>query len=427
MLRDHYKLFCPGQIGPLLLPNRLVRSATWDPSILKQRRMTDETLALYRRVAAGGVGLIITGDNSVVPAGMLEGVRPASQGASYDAVRIEGYSRLPEVVHRTAPECKIVAQVSVDCPGVCPSAIPSPFAGERPKPLSTEQVQMIVGCVIEATAGVKAEGFDGVQFHAAHGGLLGRFLSPYSNRRDDQYGGSVENRARIIREIVAGARQRVGDFPILIKVNGTDYVPGGIDLDSFPELTEQIESAGVDAIEVSGGMWECLVRSPEELGFRPVPAPESHTRLKKAERQSYFLPYAERLQLGIPLILVGGNRDVERLEAILQQGKVEFIALCRPLISEPELPNRWRTGQGSSGTDCISCNYCLAEMFAAVQEGKPRLVRCLFKEERQRVKEAQRWLSTWVRENTLVDGLEAWLRSEGLLPQASSHQGASDS
>jgi len=119
---------------------------------------------------------------------------PVGWGSSYDAVRIAGYDRLPAVVHSTAPQCKIVAQISVDYPGVCPSDVPSPFAGQRPVPLSTAQVRTIVACAVEAIAGVRDEGFDGVQFHAAHGGLLSRFLSPYTNRRGDEYGGSAENR-----------------------------------------------------------------------------------------------------------------------------------------------------------------------------------------------------------------------------------------
>jgi 2,4-dienoyl-CoA reductase-like NADH-dependent reductase (Old Yellow Enzyme family) len=399
MRRDHYKLFSEGRIGRFSLLNRLVRSATWDPAILKERKMTDEVLDLYRCVAAGGVGLIITGDSSVVPDGLLDEDPPRPGAFAYEQVRIKGYDRLVAEVHAVAPRSKIVAQLSVDYPGVAPSDVPSPFTTERARALSTEQVRMLAHCLVEGIAGIQGEGFDGVQLHAAHGGLLGRFLSPYTNRRRDEYGGSVANRARIVQEVVEGARRKVGDFPILIKLNGTDYVPGGIDLDTFPELACEIAAAGVDAIEVSGGMWDCLVRTEAELGFRPVPAPESHTRLKRPESQSYFLPYAERLDLDIPLILVGGNRDVERLEAILQRDAVDFVALCRPLIHEPVLPNRWLAGEGSSASGCISCNSCLVDMYRSLERGEPRVVTCLFNADRRQVGEAQRWLASWVREN----------------------------
>jgi 2,4-dienoyl-CoA reductase-like NADH-dependent reductase (Old Yellow Enzyme family) len=396
--RDHYLIFSPARIGRLYLPNRLVRSATWDPSILGDRALNDDVRQVYRRVAAGGVGLIITGDFSVVPPGTLD-EGGDDRAFSYDDVRIADYGDLVEIVHAAGTGCKIIAQISADYPGVAPSAVPSPYTTELDRPLSAGEIGTIVNCFVETIAGLQAEGFDGVQLHAAHGGLLSRFVSPYTNRRQDRYGGPAASRARIIAEIVAGARQRVGDFPILIKLNGTDYLPGGTDLDSLPELAQEIERAGVDAMEISGGMWECLVRSQEELGFRPVPSAESQTRLRHPARQSYFLPYAERLSLSIPVILVGGNRDVERLEAILRRGSVDLIALCRPLISEPDLPQRWRQGRGSSVTDCISCNSCLYDMYTRLERGEPGIATCLVKQDLGRVKEAGRWLRTWVKEN----------------------------
>jgi len=360
--------------------------------------MTDEVESLYGEVAAGGVGLIITGDFSVVPKGMLDELKSGHRKMSYADVRIEGFGRLAEKVHTSAPLCKIVAQLSGEYPGVGPSDIPSPFRRTKLKPLSKEQIQAIVYCFVKAIAGVRDDGFDGVQLHAAHGSLLSGFLSPYTNRREDEYGGSAENRARIIREI-GGARRIVGDFPILIKMNCTDYVEGGTDIDTFPPLAQAIENSGVDAIEVSGGMWDCLIKTEDELGFRPVPAPESHTRIKSSEKQSYFLKYAENLNLAIPLILVGGNRDIERLEKIIRQGKVDFFALCRPLISEPGLPKRWLEGRGSSGTDCISCNACIYDMWTHLEERKPWAATCLVKHDKKRLKTAQQRLSSWVKKN----------------------------
>jgi 2,4-dienoyl-CoA reductase-like NADH-dependent reductase (Old Yellow Enzyme family) len=402
MRRDQYRLFSEGPIGPLTLPNRLVRSATWDPSILGPRRLSAEVLAVYQRVAEGGAGLIITGDVSVVPPGLLDEAEPVVTPDLYEQVRIEGYGRLADAVHRAAPRAKIVAQLSADYPGVAPSDLPSPWTRERPRPLTTAQVRATAACLAEAIAARQAEGFDGVQFHAAHGGLLSRFLSPYWNLRQDEYGGSARNRARIIREAVDRARQQVGDFPILIKMNGTDYLEGGIDLENLPELAREIERAGVDAIEVSGGMWECLVQSEEVLGFRPVPAPESHTRIRNPEKQSYFLPYAERLALDIPILLVGGNRDVERLEVILRAGKADFVSLCRPLIREPDLPNRWREGRGGSLAACISCNSCLYDMYTSLDRGEPGIVTCLAEQDPGRVGEAQRWLARFVKDNVVA-------------------------
>jgi 2,4-dienoyl-CoA reductase-like NADH-dependent reductase (Old Yellow Enzyme family) len=152
---------------------------------------------------------------------------------------------------------------------------------------------------------------------------------------------------------------QVGDFPILIKINCDDHVKGGIGLDSFPELAGEIERTGVDAIEVSGGMWDCLVRPEEELGFIPAAIPEARTRINTPERQTYFLRYVENLRLSVPILLVGGNRNIERMENILHEGYVSFFSLCRPLINEPALPRRWLEGQGKETADCVSCNGCM--------------------------------------------------------------------
>jgi 2,4-dienoyl-CoA reductase-like NADH-dependent reductase (Old Yellow Enzyme family) len=400
MTRRQYTIFSKGKIGNLTLPNRLVRSATWDPSILGTRKMSDEVLDLYRRVAQGGVGMIITGDFPVVPDDMYEGEDAGLKTFSYGNIRIEGLGKLTNVVHDSAPGCKIVAQLSRGY-GPGPSQIPSPFLREEEllRPLTTKEIDRLVDCFVDAILWMKEEGFDGAQLHAAHGGLLSQFLSSYTNRRDDTYGGSIQNRARIVTQIVSQAKEEVDDFPILIKMNCTDYVEGGTDIDTFPALAAEIAASGIDAIEVSGGMWDCLVRSEEELGFRPVPAPESHTRVKRPEKQSYFLEYAQSLDLDIPVILVGGNRDIERLEQIVRQGQVDFIALCRPLISEPDLPKRWLEGHGGSGTACISCNSCIYDMIVHPRREDPGLATCVFKQDKAEHKAAQKWLASWVEEN----------------------------
>lgn len=395
MNRKHYKIFSEGRIGTLKLSNRLVRSATWDPSILRNRLVNKETIALYQKVAKGGVGLIITGDFSVLSPGSLEMDSVSTEKLSYDNVRIYGYDRLIKAVRETAPDCKIIAQLSAHYSNYSPSGVISPIVNKPSKAFSTEMIKKLIERFVVSIEGAMNDGFDGIQFHAAHGGLLSQFMSPYTNRRTDEYGGSVQNRVRLIAEIVSGARARVGDFSILIKLNCTDYIDGGIDIDNFSKFAKEIEKAGVDAIEVSGGMRDCLVRSKEELGFPPVYPPESQTQLAKPERQSYFLKYVKNLNLQIPVLLVGGNKDVERLEKIVCNENVDFISLCRPLISEPNLPDRWLNGIGKSDTDCVSCNTCIYDQIFSYKEGDLGVARCLVKEDPQKIKIARKWLTSF--------------------------------
>lgn len=402
MRRGGYKIFSEGKIGNLVLPNRLVRSATWDPSILGTRKMTDEVLDLYRALAVGGVGLIITGGLPVY-ASRPPDEKSGKSVKTFDDLHVQGIEQLAEVVHRSRSGCKIVAQLETGYVNAVPSVIPSPFAGAEDRQLDVAKIRSIADCFVQAIVRMRESGFDGVQLHAAHGGLLSRFLSPYTNRRTDAYGGSTANRVRLVREIVARARKHVGGWPILIKVNCTDYLEGGTEIGTFPALAEELQAAGLDAIEISGGMWECLARPAVELGFRPVPAPESHTRIARPEKQSYFLRYAKKLRLEIPVILVGGNRNVERLEEIVRQGKVDFVALCRPLIREPDLPQRWLEGRGGKTTRCISCNSCLYNMYVHPGQAEPGVVTCLAKQDPAQHRAAQAWLAQWVEENVPRD------------------------
>jgi 2,4-dienoyl-CoA reductase-like NADH-dependent reductase (Old Yellow Enzyme family) len=394
MDRKHYKIFSEASLARLTLANRLIRSATWDPSILSGRQMTGQVMDLYRDLALGGVGAIITGGFPVYRERFPD-ENPGNPVCLYADLRINGLEKLAWVVHQARSDCRIIAQLEVGYLEAGPSSLSSPFSDQPVRALSLDEIEQIAACFVEAISDMRDSGFDGIQLHAAHGGLLSRFLSPYTNQRQDNYGGTPEKRANFIREIVARARERVGNFPILIKMNCTDYLVGGVDIENFPALAQEMVQAGVDAIELSGGMWECLFRPEDELDFRPVPAPESHTRIHKPEQQSYFLAYAERLNLPTQIILVGGNREIENLEAILQNGKVDFIALCRPLIREPDLPNRWRIGLGSRLPECISCNSCIYAMIVHPGQPEPGLVTCICKNDKQMHQKAQKWLAAW--------------------------------
>jgi len=381
MSRHEYKLFSPGEIAHLPIKNRLIRAATYEGAMTEDGRLTPEILNLYSNLANGGVGAIITGHMTVA----REGKAADRQTCIYDDSYIDEIAKIAKIVHTSGNGCKIFAQLSyagrqifhdnkiAECVG--PSEIPSPILRKKAKALSIDEIKKIVNCYSDAIVRVKKASFDGVQLHGAHGYLLSSFLSPYTNRRHDQYGGSIEKRTTILKEIITKARESVNDFPILIKLNSSDHVEGGIDVDSFPEVAKKVEALGFDAIEVSGGMWDCLVRSEEELGFFPLPIPESRTRINNLENQSYYVPAAEKLDLDVPLIVVGGHRNVESLEEIIGRGNIDFFSLSRPFINDPGLPNRWLEGRGSDKAGCVSCNSCLLEV-------KSKPLKCILKQNR---------------------------------------------
>jgi 2,4-dienoyl-CoA reductase-like NADH-dependent reductase (Old Yellow Enzyme family) len=381
MRRDAYKLFSQGSISRLAVKNRIIRSATYEGGMTADGRISSYILNLYKNLAYGGVGAIITGHMAVRRAGKGHD----RQICIYDDRHITEIAQIAEAVHGSGKECKVIAQLNyagrqvlhdntvAECVG--PSDVPSPILRKRAKALDIDEIQKIIDSYAGAIVRVKKAGFDGAQLHGAHGYLLSSFLSPYTNRRHDKYGGSIEKRAAILKEIIEKARGRVDDFPILIKMNSSDHVEGGIDFDTFPVVAKKVESLGFDAIEVSGGMWDCLIRSEKELGFFPLPIPESRTRINSLEKQSYYVPAAERLDLHVPLIVAGGHRNVESLEEIINRGNIDFLSLSRPLISEPDLPNRWLEGRGSEKADCVSCNSCLLEV-------KSKPLKCVLKQNR---------------------------------------------
>lgn len=338
--RFHFKVFSEGRIGPLLLKNRLIRAATLERAG-SEGAPTETYLSPHKTQAAGGVSLIITGAMAPIGPGM------PIQIHAFDDRHIPGLQKIATSVHSTDSACKIIAQFVCIGDDTGPSAISWPDQGPV-KALSINEIETIVRQFSEAIKRAKDGGFDGAAINGHYVYLISSFLSSHTNKRTDKYGGSVERRVRIVREIVEKARRKVGsDFPILIKVNSDDSfspdmpIQDGINIENFPQLAAEIEKAGIDAIELSGNN---LLR--EEIDT--------------VDKESYFQKYAEALDLKIPVILTGGNRSIESLEKIIKKGKVDFFGLARPLIREPDLANRWLAGRGSGTAKCISCNGCLS-------------------------------------------------------------------
>jgi 2,4-dienoyl-CoA reductase-like NADH-dependent reductase (Old Yellow Enzyme family) len=354
---------------------------------------------LYRTLAKGGVGLIITGIAGVYSkASAPERIIRADKDGL-----IAGLRKIPQAVREVAPDCKVVLQLhhpgrqvihqedAVKLIPVLPPALmayiqkhpeviappgePSPVAeptapsavydatfGRTPRALAPDEIEEIVEAFAEGVRRAQEAGFDGAQVHAAHGYLLSSFLSPRTNQREDQYGGSTENRTRIVRDIYQRARGKVGDrFPILIKINTTDFLPGGMDLNEAVRVGKLVSEVGFAAIETSGGMWEAVTRKKEELGWPPVFIPESRTGIKARDQEAYFLSGAKALKekTNAIVILVGGLRSFSKIEEVLNSKGADFVSMSRPLIRQPDLPHLWRSGEGPDKAECISCNACL--------------------------------------------------------------------
>lgn len=261
-------VFEPAKLGNFTTKNRFVRSATRDGYADDHGHVTDELLAIYEKLAQGGVGTIITGHAYVTD---VEQSRQPGQMGIYDDSCIPGYRRLTEAVHRY--DSRIVMQIS--CIGAQtfssgenkliwgPSAVADNATGIIPKEMSLQEIDLLKNSFGSAALRAKEAGFDGVQIHAAHGYLLNKFLNPYYNRRTDMYGGSAENRARLVLEVYDAIREKVGlDFTVLIKVNSSDFMGGGLEFEDCRSLCKKLDAKGIDGIEMSGGN----LSSPDNMG-----------------------------------------------------------------------------------------------------------------------------------------------------------------
>jgi 2,4-dienoyl-CoA reductase-like NADH-dependent reductase (Old Yellow Enzyme family) len=345
------KLFEHTQLKDLKLTNRFIRSATWEGLADENGDCTFELVDCMVELARGRVGLIITGHTYVEPAGQAT---PYQLGVDKDE-RIDGLSEMTEAVHREGG--RIMMQLAHGGlrsePQLTNATLvgPSPGEGllESPgKEMTTDDIHQVVTAFGQAAGRAKIAGFDGVQIHAAHGYLLSQFLSPAINQRTDEYGGSVKNRVRIVLEVLRTIRQVVGrNYPILIKINSEDFLNNGLTVEDFLEAGAMLENAGVDAIEVSGGTFFSgrLIPSRKEITFD--------------RDQAYFRKASRSLKkMGkVPVILVGGIRSYLLAERLVDEGVMDYIAMCRPFIREPMLIKRWQSGDLRKAT-CISCNGC---------------------------------------------------------------------
>jgi 2,4-dienoyl-CoA reductase-like NADH-dependent reductase (Old Yellow Enzyme family) len=345
-------LFDETNLNGMVLKNRLVRSATWEGMAAPDGRPTAKLAAYYATLAQGGVGLIITGYTFIRPDGKQ---LPGQLGIQSDEF-CPDMRHLVEAVHHEGG--KICLQL-VHCGGqsstvsagrqpLAPSAVKVEQYPETPKELTEEVIRELITSFGNGARQAWECGFDAVQLHAAHGYLINQFLSPLTNRRTDCWGGDIEGRTRFLMESYRSIRANVGpDFPVLVKLNGSDNLTGGLVLDDAVHAARALDAEGIDAIEVSSG-------TSASGGETPV---RQHIDIPAQE--AYNLALAKRIRSAVtcPVMVVGGIRSYEVSAGIIRRDEAEYVALARPLIREPDLPRRWQKGDETHAR-CISCNGC---------------------------------------------------------------------
>ena len=343
----------PGTIGDLRLPNRLIRSATAERLAEESGEARPELAEMYRELVRGGVGLIVTGHMFVHASGKAH---PEMTGIHSDEM-IPSLAMLATAVHEEGG--RVAVQINhggMQCAPesvaetMAPSAIEAPFLQRPAREMSVAEIEMLVRAYAGAARRAKEAGFDAVQIHAAHGYLVSQFLSPFVNRRTDEWGGSPEGRMRFLRRVCEAVREEVGaEYPVFTKLGAVDGVEGGLAVEAAMRVVAELEDMGLDAVEISGG-----VGGDRNLNARPG--------IRREEHEAYFRPMARRARdaTSLPIILVGGLRTRRLMEDVLVSGDADFIALCRPLIHEPDLPERMLRGEQERST-CRSLNQCWAK------------------------------------------------------------------
>ncbi|MEO1137426.1 MAG: NADH:flavin oxidoreductase/NADH oxidase family protein [Pseudomonadota bacterium] len=336
------------------LKNRIAKAAMTEGLGDAHNRATDRHVTLYRRWAEGGAGLLISG-NVMVDRRFLE--RPgnvAVDGPQTDeqldalkrwsgAVRAAGADIWMQISHAGRQTPKTVAPEPV-----APSAVALDLPGGtfgRPRALTSDEIENIIARFAHTASVAKRTGFTGVQIHAAHGYLISEFLNPRVNMRDDDWGGSLENRARLLLRTIREVRAQVGSgFAVSVKLNSSDFQKGGFSPEDSLQVARWLNDAGVDLLEVSGGSYE----QPAMMDLEGLEARYEETkRVSTRAREAYFLTYAEEIRkvADMPLMVTGGFRTGKGMEEALQSGACDLIGIARPLCVDPDIPSKLMRGE----------------------------------------------------------------------------------
>lgn len=377
-------IYEPYDLAGIRLKNRIIRSATHEGMADEKGFPTEKLADLYRKLAQGEAGAIITGFAGVQKNGKSHVYRMLMVD---DDACIEKFAGVVRAAHEYGtPVILQIAhcgrQTRSRATGektVAPSAIKDKFFDEDiPQALTDHEIREIINNFVLAIERAKKAGFDGVELNAAHGWLLSEFLSPRTNRRHDDWGGTTENRFRIIAEIMKKAKEKVGDYPVLVKINGHEGKKSGIKIEEAVRIARLLEASGCAAIEVSCGLLEdgfYVVRGQ-------VPTDAIVTFVYKFKKIPAFLrPFAKRLvpllfpvirpltqynvaaaeaikkNVSLPVIVVGGIPSRDAVSDIIDNNKADLVTMARPFIIEPDIVKKYREGKQRESR-CIYCNYC---------------------------------------------------------------------
>lgn len=378
-------VFEEASIGNIKLNNRIIRSATHESMANENGKPTEQLIRKYEALANGEVGAIITGYAGI----QQNGKAPLKNMLMIDSdEQIASYKEMVNAVHNY--NTPIILQIAhcgrqtlskiTGLPTVAPSPIRDKLYNEDlPHQLSETEVNELINNFVLCIERAMKAGFDGVQLHLAHGYLLSSFLSPHMNKRKDKWGGNLENRYRIVNDIMKLARERIGNYPILVKMNAYEKSKDGMKIEEAIKIAQLLEQSGCDAIEVSCGVAEeGFVTSRGDFPYDiickynhrisklpkiifPILKPVLKRTMTSPKPYSlYNLRNAEEIKrhVKIPVIVVGGIRKIKDIKDIIEQDKSDFVSMSRPFIIEADIVKKFKESRQTE-SKCINCNYCM--------------------------------------------------------------------
>jgi 2,4-dienoyl-CoA reductase-like NADH-dependent reductase (Old Yellow Enzyme family) len=382
MILSEDRLFTPIKIGPVTLRNRTIRAAAFE-GMCPGNKVSEDLINYHSAVAAGGIGMTTVAYASVERSGLSF---PHQLLLNKEAV--SDLKKLTDAVHKEGAACSIqighcgnmASRITAGTRPIAPSARVNLYGPVFPRRMNENDIRSTVKSFGQSVHLARESGFDAVEVHAGHGYLISQFLSPYTNKRKDYYGGSLENRARFMMMIMEEVKKAAGkDIAVLVKTNTRDGFKGGMELDECIEVAKMLEKSGADALVLSGGF---VSKAPMYVmrGTMPIKIFAYYIENKMMQffvrmfgnflvkevpyTENYFLEDAVkfRAQLKLPLVYVGGLLSRENIAEVFNKG-FEMVAIARALIKDPDFINKLKNKE-ISRSECDNCNYCIAVMYS---------------------------------------------------------------